>query len=280
MITGSPTMRAVVSSVARASPPPCRSSHVVPNGGVPKPARSATIAAAVRSPPLRAYLSSLRQSTPAAPSDASATGDLFSFLTKTSTPAAFDVRCRATHDSGKDAAVGTRTEDDNEHIVDAAGQDDSATTWSYDDYAKKLPRVIYEDEDILAIDKPWGMAFHSSDTAPGVMATVKALQSLDQLPGSEYDGPLHAVHSLDEVASGVRGREGGGGFRSTMTHWESPLPPRHQGASTQLNSCQRKNVSSRRKQRQRRTFSLFFFFLFFFGLLMTCRPRACSSALA
>ena len=70
----------------------------------------------------------------------------------------------------------------------------------------RSPRVIYEDADVLAVDKPAGMSFHSDDlvyNSPGVLTTVRNLQESGTLEGSEYTGPLHSVHRLDKVTSGV-----------------------------------------------------------------------------
>jgi 23S rRNA-/tRNA-specific pseudouridylate synthase len=67
-------------------------------------------------------------------------------------------------------------------------------------------RVIYEDADVLAVDKPRDMSFHSDDLvhhAPGVLATLRALQATGELRGSSYAGPLHSVHRLDKITSGV-----------------------------------------------------------------------------
>ena len=68
------------------------------------------------------------------------------------------------------------------------------------------PVVIYEDDDVLAVHKPAGMSFHNDDLEhhrPGVLGTLRELQARGALPGSDYDGPLHAVHRLDKVTSGA-----------------------------------------------------------------------------
>ena len=68
------------------------------------------------------------------------------------------------------------------------------------------PVVIYEDDDVLAVHKPAGMSFHNDDLdhhRPGVLGTLRELQARGALPGSDYDGPLHAVHRLDKVTSGA-----------------------------------------------------------------------------
>ena len=75
-------------------------------------------------------------------------------------------------------------------------------------------RVIYEDDDLLAVDKPCGLSFHSDDLkgveagtsdapAPGLLATVRAAQRSGSLAGSDYRGALHSVHRLDKVTSGI-----------------------------------------------------------------------------
>jgi tRNA pseudouridine32 synthase/23S rRNA pseudouridine746 synthase len=75
-------------------------------------------------------------------------------------------------------------------------------------------RVIYEDDDLLAVDKPCGMSFHSDDLegveegsnekpAPGLLAVIRAAQENGSLVGSDYVGPLHSVHRLDKVTSGI-----------------------------------------------------------------------------
>jgi len=75
-------------------------------------------------------------------------------------------------------------------------------------------RVIYEDDDLLAVDKPCGLSFHSDDLegveegsngapAPGLLATIRAAQRNGSLTGSDYRGALHSVHRLDKVTSGI-----------------------------------------------------------------------------
>jgi hypothetical protein len=75
-------------------------------------------------------------------------------------------------------------------------------------------RVIYEDDDLLAVDKPSGLSFHSDDLegveegsngapAPGLLATIRAAQRSGSLAGSNYRGALHSVHRLDKVTSGI-----------------------------------------------------------------------------
>jgi tRNA pseudouridine32 synthase/23S rRNA pseudouridine746 synthase len=75
-------------------------------------------------------------------------------------------------------------------------------------------RVIYEDDDLLAVDKPCGLSFHSDDLegveegsngapAPGLLATIRAAQRSGSLTGSDYRGALHSVHRLDKVTSGI-----------------------------------------------------------------------------
>ena len=71
---------------------------------------------------------------------------------------------------------------------------------------RRPPRVVYEDEDVIAVDKPAGMSFHNDDLvhrSPGVLTAVRAMQSAGCLPGSNYDGPLFSVHRLDKVTSGI-----------------------------------------------------------------------------
>ena len=102
--------------------------------------------------------------------------------------------------NGGESWLDGEEEEEEEEAAELSETDASCRSW-----LQKLPRVIYEDEDIIAIDKPVGMSFHPTETSPrGIMATLNALMRLDQLPGSEYNGPLHIVHTLDESTSGVR----------------------------------------------------------------------------
>jgi tRNA pseudouridine32 synthase/23S rRNA pseudouridine746 synthase len=75
-------------------------------------------------------------------------------------------------------------------------------------------RVIYEDADLLAVDKPFGLSFHSDDLegvangtrsepAPGLLATIRQRQAEGTLFGSSYRGDLYSVHRLDKVTSGI-----------------------------------------------------------------------------
>ena len=68
------------------------------------------------------------------------------------------------------------------------------------------PRVVYEDDELLALDKPPGASFHGDDLEhgrPGVLALTRALQREGLLEGTEYAGDLHAVHRLDKLTSGI-----------------------------------------------------------------------------
>lgn len=78
----------------------------------------------------------------------------------------------------------------------------------------EAPVVIYEDATMLAVDKPHRLSFHSddlerveaglaTDPAPGLLATIRALQQAGTLQGTSYTGPLHSVHRLDKVTSGI-----------------------------------------------------------------------------
>ena len=62
-----------------------------------------------------------------------------------------------------------------------------------------MPRVVFQNEWILAVDKPSGMSYHS-EFEDGVLRTIRKLQAEGTIP---YDGELHSVHRLDRVTSGL-----------------------------------------------------------------------------
>jgi tRNA pseudouridine32 synthase/23S rRNA pseudouridine746 synthase len=62
-----------------------------------------------------------------------------------------------------------------------------------------MPRVVFQNEFMLAVDKPAGMSYHS-EFEDGVLRTIRKMQTTGLIP---YDGELHSVHRLDRVTSGL-----------------------------------------------------------------------------
>lgn len=169
------------------------------------PLRMTARAAAAPRQPLRAYLTYLtgRKPTTTAFSDPSTqrSVDFNLVFSKRSLPRQTASRCQAIYEAKPvSTAVWAAKNDDYDDVKeeDDAEEEDAAAS-----YPKRLPRVIYEDEDLIAVDKPVGVSFQPSGVCPGILATLRALQNFNQLPGSEYTGPLHVVHTLDEMTSGV-----------------------------------------------------------------------------
>lgn len=74
-------------------------------------------------------------------------------------------------------------------------QASSPTTAGTEDYRWLIPRILYEDEHVLALDKPAGLAVHGgSGVAVGVIEALRALR-----PESSS---LELVHRLDRGTSG------------------------------------------------------------------------------
>jgi 23S rRNA pseudouridine1911/1915/1917 synthase len=71
-------------------------------------------------------------------------------------------------------------------------------------FAEPIPlRVLYEDEDVVAIDKPAGMAVHAGaggSSGTLVNALLHRFESLPETPGQDRPG---IVHRLDRHTSGV-----------------------------------------------------------------------------
>ena len=63
----------------------------------------------------------------------------------------------------------------------------------------RLPRVVFQNDWMLAIDKPAGMSYHS-EFEDGVLRTVRKMQNEGGIP---YEGELHSIHRLDRVTSGL-----------------------------------------------------------------------------
>jgi tRNA pseudouridine32 synthase/23S rRNA pseudouridine746 synthase len=61
-------------------------------------------------------------------------------------------------------------------------------------------KVIYESENVLAIDKPPHISHHDDPEYMGILSCVRALQEEDAI---EYKGRLWGVHRLDRVTSGI-----------------------------------------------------------------------------
>ena len=66
--------------------------------------------------------------------------------------------------------------------------------------SKSIPRIVFENNHAVIIDKPIGIAHHSSDDEDGIMKTMRALQQTDP---SMYGGDLFSVHRLDRETSGL-----------------------------------------------------------------------------
>jgi 23S rRNA-/tRNA-specific pseudouridylate synthase len=65
-----------------------------------------------------------------------------------------------------------------------------------------IPRIVFENNHALVIDKPIGIAHHSNDDEDGIMKTMRSLQS--EAGGDDvYSGDLYSVHRLDRDTSGL-----------------------------------------------------------------------------
>jgi 23S rRNA pseudouridine955/2504/2580 synthase len=81
--------------------------------------------------------------------------------------------------------------------AEADGRPKKAAVYSKGDVEEILGATIYEDDDIIAIDKPSGMA------AQGGTGIVKHVDELINAARPEYDGSLRLAHRIDKDTSGV-----------------------------------------------------------------------------
>ena len=63
-----------------------------------------------------------------------------------------------------------------------------------------MPRIVYENEYALIIDKPVGISHHSNGEEDGIMKCLRELQASDE---RMYGGDLYSVHRLDRDTSGL-----------------------------------------------------------------------------
>jgi len=70
-----------------------------------------------------------------------------------------------------------------------------------DDYP--IPKILYESDNLIAIDKPPHIAHHDSETEPGILSYVRYLQSQSITNSFSYKGRIHGVHRLDCITSGI-----------------------------------------------------------------------------
>lgn len=63
-----------------------------------------------------------------------------------------------------------------------------------------VPRIVFENNHALIIDKPAGISHHSSGEENGIMKNMRVLQKSDP---SIYGGDLFSVHRLDRDTSGL-----------------------------------------------------------------------------
>ena len=62
------------------------------------------------------------------------------------------------------------------------------------------PAILYESENVLAINKPPHIPHHNSDQEIGIMSHIRSLQQKQRFP---YHGRLYGVHRLDRCTSGI-----------------------------------------------------------------------------
>ena len=61
-------------------------------------------------------------------------------------------------------------------------------------------QILYESENIIAINKPPHIAHHDSQDEIGIISHIRQLQNLNQFP---YKSRIYGVHRLDKVTSGI-----------------------------------------------------------------------------
>merc|ERR1711862_627624 len=69
-------------------------------------------------------------------------------------------------------------------------------------FKRNMPiiRVIYESDNILAIDKPAHISHHDDHNYMGILSYVRKLQKEKEV---SYQGRLWGVHRLDRITSGI-----------------------------------------------------------------------------
>ena len=63
-----------------------------------------------------------------------------------------------------------------------------------------LPRVVFENDSAVIIDKPAGFTHHSSQEEEGIMQVMRTLQKAQP---DLYSGDIFSVHRLDRETSGL-----------------------------------------------------------------------------
>lgn len=66
-----------------------------------------------------------------------------------------------------------------------------------------LPKVIYENKDLLVLDKPWGMVVNKADTTEGSLTLQAWVEKYLNLNDLGIAGRAGIVHRLDKDTSGV-----------------------------------------------------------------------------
>lgn len=59
--------------------------------------------------------------------------------------------------------------------------------------------VLYESDDVLAIDKPPHISHHDDDQEIGILSIIRQQQKEERI---SYQGRIYGVHRLDKVTSG------------------------------------------------------------------------------
>ena len=63
-----------------------------------------------------------------------------------------------------------------------------------------IPTILYESDNVLAINKPPHIPHHNSEQEIGIISHIRTLQQKDLFP---YQGRLYGVHRLDRCTSGI-----------------------------------------------------------------------------
>jgi 23S rRNA-/tRNA-specific pseudouridylate synthase len=99
--------------------------------------------------------------------------------------------------------------------------------------------VLYEDDRVLVIDKPEGIAHHDRDDELGILSVVRRAQAFGKL---HYQGRLYGVHRLDRVTSGILMLAKDADTASTLTRAfrDGTVAKYYVGVSTKRRSTKKK----------------------------------------
>lgn len=115
---------------------------------------------------------------------------------------------RTTRNSKSNIYIGSTQQDLNDDVTTSTGKGNPTGNPTGNPPGNPTPiSILYESDNILAIDKPPHIPHHDSDTEIGILSHIRMLQADDDDHHNNnnftYKGRIYGCHRLDRVTSGI-----------------------------------------------------------------------------